>query len=53
MKGWCLEFDIDDKKEVGNIIREVLEILKNKQSQLPLYNYDNQRYLDNFGGLNE
>ena len=34
-EGWCMKFDVDDKKEVGTIIREILDILKNKE------HYDN------------
>ena len=43
MNGWSVEFSVEDKKEVGDIIRKVLGIIKNKEAQQPLYNYNHFR----------
>lgn len=40
---WCMDFTAKDKKEVGNIIRVILDLLKNKEKQQPIYNYNNFR----------
>ena len=43
--GWCFVFDASNKKEVGNIIREILEIIQNKH----LYKKNEIQY-DNLRG---